>query len=459
MGYFCRKIIDLSTILAEMTTKHKILLTAFGLTVGMAVKYQIGPSIETMGTDFTPPTPIASSLKISGFFSESKNFDIIDNRLNRFMNQWKIAGASVAIAREGQMVFAKGYGYADKENGLHTEPYHMFRVASISKLITAVGIMKLVEDGKLSLNQKVFGPDGILKKYPYNNYLDSRVENIEVVNLLNHSGGWTNRWGDPMFMPQVIAQARGQELPVSGSDIISFMLGKRLHFSPGTASSYSNLGYAILGKVIEEVTGQGYENYIKSNILYPLGIFDMQLGGSFADERFQYEVKYYEPDNNYLVDDFTGSGQKVKISYGGNDIYTLGAAGGWIASATDLLKLMLAIDGNPSPSDILSTKSIETMTNPAGDRFHPIGWRGVSQNGWYRTGTLAGSSTLMVKRNDGIAYVILLNTSSWKGPALATEMRSIMDQSISKTTNWPQRDLFELATIKNQTSTRNIVVF
>lgn len=234
-----------------MTIKHKILLTAFGLTVGMAAKYQVGPSIETFGTDFTPPAPIASSLRISGFFSDDKNFHVIDHRINRFINQWKIAGASVAIAKDGKMVFAKGYGHADKEAELQTEPYHLFRVASISKLITATGIMKLVEDGKISLNQKVFGSSGILNEYPYNNYLDNRVENIEVVHLLNHSGGWTNRWGDPMFMPQVIAQGRGQDLPVSDTDIISFMLNKRLHFTPGSMSSYSNLGYTILGKVID----------------------------------------------------------------------------------------------------------------------------------------------------------------------------------------------------------------
>ena len=172
-----------------MTIKHKILLTAFGLTVGMATKYQIGASMETLGTDFTPPAPIASSFKISGFFSEDKNFKYIDNRVNRFIEQWSIAGASVAIAKDGKMVFAKGYGYADKETEIQAEPYHLFRVASISKLITSVGIMKLAQEGKLSLNQKVFGPNGILNDYPYNNYLDIRVENIEVVHLLNHSGG------------------------------------------------------------------------------------------------------------------------------------------------------------------------------------------------------------------------------------------------------------------------------
>ena len=283
--------------------------------------------------------------------------------------------------------------------------------------------------------------------------------NIEVVHLLNHSGGWTNRWGDPMFMPGTVAQGRGQELPVTDNDIISFMLGKRLHFTPGSMSSYSNLGYTILGKVIEKVSGQNYEAYIKTNILYPLGIFDMQLGASLPEERSFNEVKYYEPSNNDLVDDFLGSGEKVKRSYGGNDIHTLGAAGGWIASATDLLKLMLSIDGLPTPADILNDESIRIMTNPVAPGFHPLGWRGVNNEIWYRTGTLAGTSTLMVRKEDGFAYVILLNSSSWKGAMLAGELRSLMDKSISQTTAWPERDLFELASAKKQSVTRSIVVF
>lgn len=442
-----------------MTIKHKILFTIAGFTFGMAAKYLLGPAIETHGTDSAPPIPVASSLRISGFFSEDPNFQIFDNRVPRFLKQYELAGASIAVAVDGKMVFAKGYGFADKENQVHAEPYHLFRVASISKLLTAAGIMKLVENKHMSLNQKVFGPHGILNKAPFHYYLDNRVEDIEVVHLLNHSGGWTNRWGDPMFMPQVIARGKGQELPVSDEDIITFMLGKRLHFTPGTFSSYSNLGYAILGKVIEEVSGQDYESYIRTNILYPLGIFDMRLGGSYPEERLQLEVKYYEPNDRNLVEDFSGSGEMVKSSYGGNDIKTLGAAGGWVASATDLLKFMLAIDGMASQPDILSQESIEKMTSPLARGLHPLGWRGVNDYYWYRTGTLAGSSTLMVRRNDGFSYVILLNSSSWKGAMLASDMRSLMDNCIVRTSDWPKRDLFELASVKPVTSKRNVVVF
>jgi CubicO group peptidase (beta-lactamase class C family) len=432
-----------------MHFKYQVIVLFIGLAVGMAGKYITGPSIQTFGTDYTPSAPVASSLRISGKFTNENDFSLIDREMDRFMRQWDLTGASVAIAKDGEMVFAKGYGLADAENEVPVEPYHLFRVASISKLITTTGIMKLVEEGKLSLNDKVFGDTGILNAAPYNNYRDRKVENIEVLHLLNHSGGWTNRWGDPMFMPTIIARKIGKELPISDEDIITFMLDKRLHYAPGTMSSYSNLGYAILSKVIERVSGQAYEDYIQTNILYPLGIFDMQLGGSYLEDRKELEVKYYEPANSILINDHAGREELVPRSYGGNDIRTLGAAGGWIASATDLMRLMLTIDGEPYPADILSPESVQMMTTPIGNGFHPLGWRGVRLGERYRTGTLAGSSVLMVNRQDGISYVILFNSSTWKGPMLANDIRSMMHQCITRTTEWPAYDLFELAALED----------
>lgn len=426
----------------------KISLIVAGILAGLASKYITGPSIQSFGTDFTPPEPVPTSLRISGFFSDDPVFASIDHSVSRFLNRNEMAGASVAIAKDGEMVFSKGYGWADKENRIRIEPYHLFRVASVSKLITAAGIMKLTEQGKLSLEDRVFGPDGILNKPPFDFYVDKKVEDIKVVHLLNHSGGWTNRWGDPMFIPHAVARGLNKELPVDAEDIIQFMLGKRLHFKPGTMSSYSNLGYAILGEVIEKASGEEYEKFIKTSILYPLGIFDMRLGGSYLTERAELEVKYYEPSDSYLVKDHK-SDSKVRRSYGGNDVKTLGPAGGWLASSTDLLKFMLAIDGMNIPDDILSKESIEKMTTPQKAYLDPIGWRGVKSHSWYRTGTLAGTSALMVRRDDGISYVVLFNSSTWKGPMLSTDIRRMMDRAISKMPEWPEYNLLDLASSWN----------
>ncbi|WP_430822484.1 serine hydrolase domain-containing protein [Carboxylicivirga sp. N1Y90] len=402
------------------------------------------PMTESFGSDFTPPKNTPNSFKVANFFSENDEFAYLEKQVNRFIRREHLAGASVAIAKDGELLYAKGFGYADKENMHLVEPHHLFRVASVSKLVTAVGVMKMIEDGQLTLDSKVFGQSGILNDSIYLNYIDKRVTDITVRHLLEHSGGWTTRWGDQMFMPTIIARSLKKSLPVDESDIIRFVLSKRLHFTPGQSSYYSNLGYMVLGQVISKVSGLDYEKYIQTNVLYPLGIFDMQLGGSHLNERVESEVKYYEPEQTFYVDDYTGTGEQVLRTYGGNDMHTLGAAGGWIASSTDLMKLLLSIDGFESYPDVLDEESIETMSTPIRLGYSPLGWRRIKKDAWYRTGTLAGTSALMVRKNDGISYVVLVNTGSWKGPALANDISKVMERGLRKVTDWPEYNLFEL---------------
>ncbi len=399
---------------------------------------------QSLGNDFNPPIPASTSLRLSNAFSESPDFNEFDARMESFIKKWNIAGASVAIAKDERLVFAKAYGYADRELKIQTEPYNLFRVASVSKLVTAVGIMKLVEQHRINLDSKVFGESGILNDSIFSNYIDPRVELITVKQLLEHSAGWTSRWGDHMFMPTVISAKLNKPLPVGVDDIIEFALMHRLHFQPDSQSGYSNLGYAVLGKVIEKVSGDDYESYIRKEVLFPLGIFDMRLGGSLLTERFENEVKYYEPDSTVLVEDYRGTGQMVSRTYGGNDIHSLGAAGGWIASATDLMKLMLAIDGNTKIKDLLSPESVDLMVTPESPLKSPLGWRRVKETAWIRTGTLASVSALMVHQMDGISYVVLLNSGTWKGADFTVEVERQLNLFIPTIAHWPTYNLFDL---------------
>ncbi len=428
-----------------MSFLYKFGTALLGISIYTIVNLSWFNAGESFGSDFIPSKPNVSSLHLSNAFSDKKQFDVVDNSVEHFLNRYELAGASVAIAKDGKMVFAKGYGYADKELSLHVQPYNLFRIASVSKLITAVAIMKLVEAGKLSLESKVFGKDGILNDSKYLHYRDKSVEKITVRELLNHSGGWSNRYGDPMFMPSVISHQMHKDYPIKGPDIIEFMLGKRLHFAPGSRSSYSNFGYAILEQVIDKASGMDYQKFVKTNVLYPLDIFDMQIGHSYASERLDLEVKYYEPEDNYLVSDHMDPNHMVLRSNGGNDIEALGAAGGWVASSTDLLKLVLSVDGFDYPKDILSKASIKEMTTKEFEGADPLGWRGVREGKyWYRTGTLAGTSAFVMRRNDGISYVIIFNTSSWKGPAFSSDIKRMMESTIAKIDKWPDYNLMDL---------------
>ena len=164
--------------------------------------------------------PNLNTTIISNKLTDSSQFDLVNKSFEQFVTKWGLTGASIAIAKYVKLIYTRGFGYANKEDKQRMQPYNTMRVASVSKLITATAIMKLVEDGKLTLDDKVFGTNGILNDTIFLKYKDKRVEDITVYNLLNHSAGWRSRWGDHMFIKEVIAKELGKELPISLNDIV-----------------------------------------------------------------------------------------------------------------------------------------------------------------------------------------------------------------------------------------------
>jgi len=398
---------------------------------------QIGGS-EPVNNNFTVTTS-----RVVNSLSEGDEFNYIDRTVTSFMKYWDLHGASVAIAKDGKLVFAKGYGYVDGDFGNRIEPYHRFRIASVSKLVTAVAIMKLAEENRLGLDDKVFGPGGILDDRYYDDPRDQRVYNITVSHLLSHQGGWTTRWGDQMFMPYVVASSLKKDPPVSTREIVRFALDKRLHFSPGTGRSYSNLGYAILGLVVEKVSGLSYEDYCRKMIFEPLGIFDFELAKNLYEDRNPYEVRYFEPANAIPIKSIYDKNRIGPASYGGNDIESLGGAGAWITTAPDLLRFILAVDGFDSRPDILDESSIDYMT-ASGNGVSPIGWKATTPNGyWWRTGSFAGTSAMARREPGGITWVVLFNTNTWKQSMFPTDISRMMSRALNGTKYWPDNDLFE----------------
>jgi CubicO group peptidase (beta-lactamase class C family) len=386
------------------------------------------------------------SSRLKNEFSEIESFEALENRIAFLLNRFDMKGASVAVAREGRLVYARGIGYADLEAEELAGPGHMFRVASVSKLITAITIMKMKESGLLDLEDRVFGREGILNDSIYLDYTDRRVENITVRQLLNHSAGWSRRFGDHMFMNHHIARAMDVDGPVNTSDIIRFALNKRLHYNPGSGTSYSNLGYAILGEVISGITGMSYEDYVRKSILLPLGIVDMRLGKNLEAERFDNEVKYYEQSNAFTVNSIYDISDMVLKSYGGNDIETLGAAGGWIASAAELLRLVVAVDGQNDVPHILSQESIDLMTDYGLSGGQLMGWTDTDRQGnYWRTGTFAGTSALVMRQNNGLTWAVLFNSSTYRGTTLAREIRRQVQPALNNIEHWPHHDLFYYA--------------
>lgn len=420
-----------------MSKLKKILLIALLVTT---VSYNPG-SMEKVHTMTSAIVP--DNVRLTNEMSAGAEYFPAEKSIRSFMRRWAIAGASVAVSKDGKLVYAKGFGFTDTLTREEVQPFHKFRVASISKLVTAVAIMKLAEEGKLSLNDKVFGTEAILNDSCFANPRDNRAFDITVGHLLSHEAGWSQRWGDQMFMPLVVADHMGVDLPVDTRTIIRFALDKRLHFTPGTGRAYSNLGYAILGLVIEEISGMPYEDYCRKYILEPVGIFDMSLARNLREQKAPFEVTYYIPSDVQPKPSVYGTGELLPPCYGGNDIEALGAAGAWIATAPDLIRLLLAVDGFSSRPDILSPLSIELMTdNNKG--LAPAGWKTTLDNGtWWRTGSFPGTAGMMKRQADGTAWVVLLNSSAWNGPEIHSYINSMMQRVTSQLKTGRNTDLFD----------------
>lgn len=357
-----------------------------------------------------------------------------DNTMKEFMISNKISAGSLAITHHGKLVFARGYTWS-KANSPATEPTSLFRIASLSKPITSAGILKLVEENQLRLDDKVFDilPFGTHEDQTF----DPNLGEVTILHLLEHLGGWDHdKSFDPMFADKKISKDLDVPLPVTQADIITFMNGQPLQYEPGTKFAYSNYGYCLLGRVIEQKTGLSYEDYIKKNVLSPLGITRMQIGHSKLEGRAPGEVTYES---------------KKESAYGSFNLENMDSHGGWIASAPELARFAVSFD-KPGASPILSAASIETMFSlPAtiahenykpGERYYACGWGvrdyGKGRRNIWHTGSLPGCHTFMARWSNDVNCVVLFN----KRGSGFDKIDPILSKTAKSISNWPDHDLF-----------------
>ena len=204
-----------------------------------------------------------------------------DRRMREFLEKHRVPGASVAVTVDGRLVHARGYGYADIAKQEPVQPTSLFRIASISKPITAVAVLQLVEQGKLKLEDKVFDVlESQSEIEKAGSDFDPRLKEITIRHLLEHRGGWDrDKSFDAMFQSVRFARDLGTPPPAGPAEVIRAMFRQKLDFAPGERYAYSNFDYCLLGRVIEKLTGKAYEAYVKEHVLAPLGITSMRIGG------------------------------------------------------------------------------------------------------------------------------------------------------------------------------------
>ncbi len=337
-----------------------------------------------------------------------------------FRQQFSVPASSIAISRNGQFVYDQAAGMGDRQHLMQVQQSSLFRIASVTKPITSVTIFSLVEQGKLNLTDKVFGPSAILGikygKPPYQQY----VADITVDDLLTHTaGGWPNDSTDPMM----------HNLSWDHTKLITETIAHMpLTNPPGTHWAYSNFGYCVLGRVIEQVTGQPYASYVQANILAPCGIYTMQIAANKESQRAPNEVVYY---GQYSEDPY-----KINIT-------RMDSHGGWIASSTQLVQFLNHVAGAPGIPALLKPATIQTMTAPApaypqGPARYARGWM-VRDNGagnWWHNGSLPGTTTIMVRTSTGMCWAALTNTRTEPSNEIDTALDQMMWNMVRTVPAW-----------------------
>ncbi len=320
-----------------------------------------------------------------------------------FMERFKVPGLSVAFAREGNVILARGFGVADQTTGAPITTDHLFRIASVSKPITSAAIFSLIEQGRLALDDLVFGEEGRLG-FDFGKTPPDPVKEISVKHLLTHTcGGWSNKAEDPMF----------QQPAMKHRELIAWTLAHRpLAERPGTRHAYSNFGYCILGRLIEKLTGLPYAQAVQRDVLAKCGITAMRIAGNTLAERAPDEVAYVA----------NGAGHPY-----GMNVARMDSHGGWLASAGDLVRFAMRVDGFANPPDILRAETLKAMTTPtAASPDYACGWAVNKVPNWWHSGSLPGTSSLLVRTAGGLCWAALANArTDGIGPALDTMMWKI----------------------------------
>lgn len=376
-----------------------------------------------------------------------KSLAAFDQLMIEFMSTRGIRDGSLAITKDGRLVLARGYSYVGNP-AVGVAPNTLFRIASISKPITAVAVMRMVQDGLLGLDDKI--TDHIALVPMPSQTPDPRLQDITIRHLLQHLGGWNRDISfDPMFYDFNIAAALGKSLPITGKDIITYMNGRTLNFDPGSAYSYSNYGYLLLEQLFQPLANLKYAKYVRRKVFKKLGIKRSVLGRTAKARRLPNEARYFTQYKGTTV--LNNSGKLRSWAYGPFNIENMKAHGGWLSTAVDLVKFASAFD-DPANSPILSEAMINEMfavpsigINGDGS-WYGCGWAvrtaGAGLNTWH-FGSLPGTFTGLIRRSDGLNWAFLFNERfEGSGPDNFGDIDWMMHDVANSISSWPTHDLF-----------------
>ena len=340
----------------------------------------------------------------------------IESAVTKFMATTHVPGLSVAVVENGEYEWASGFGLADAENNAPASEYTLYRLASISKSLTATAAMQLWERGQLDL-------DAPVQKYCPT--FPQRPQPITTREVMGHLAGIRHYKMQSQDDPEV-GNTKHFDNPIQAG--LDFFKNDPLVSEPGKQFHYSTQGYTLVGCVIEGAASAKYVDFVRQNVFIPAGMEHTQTDNRFAI--IPYRTRFYEKTESGTVRnaDFLDSSYKIP-------------GGGWLSSAEDMAKFEVAILNDK----LIKRSTRDLMWTPlkpsdGSKDNYGLGWGSSDEGGLAfvgHTGGQQGTSTaffLAPAPRDGV--VVLTNMEGIDAQALALDILKVL---VGTTGNTPKK--------------------
>ncbi len=397
-----------------------------------------GTGLRVAGSFAQHATPLARTDLTTGV--ARSEFAAFDTYMTWLLHTERARNAAIAITKDGRLVFARGYTWG--ETGTHaTQPTSLFRIASMTKVLTAIAVHKLVQDGQVTLSQK---PKSILGLTTGG----TNFGNVSLLNCLEYTSGMERNYSGIQAAEYSYSGAGNAPLPASHAQAVDWLSSRPYWFQPGTAASYCNTGFLLASQVVRHVSGQSMQTWLQNNLYTPFGINRARVAASLSANLAVGELRGQAPEL-YLLKSNLVTAQTRKASQWSADLGLADGSGGMAFSAVDWARVMAGTFGLGADWIVLDQTRQASMlaqhTFPAGP-YEPITQSTPGSFSWSqrpngvvvynKSGDLSDCKTRTFWRTDGISVTVLVN----RGDA-ATDFDYLNDL-IDAVPSWPTDDLF-----------------
>jgi len=337
------------------------------------------PTTTLLATVPPTSTVVSTTTTTSALAQEPlPNTELFDAAIKLHTIDAKSRDVSAAVIFDGQVIHIFAASSSKSSRPVNVDS--SFRIASISKVVTAETVLKLVDLGLLQLDEPIVGrvADNIGLTLA-----DDRARNITVKQLLSHTSGISN------FLKIFFDAGSYDQM-----GMLTEVLGQPLATEPGSTYKYSNVNFILLGKAIELVTGLSYQDAAKQLVLSPLGLQSFRMVGTY---------------------EFGSSDALHAVSGGRTYMEQLGAAGAWVATAIDVAKLLDSLNPDSPTQHLVSRGLMDLMKIPAtpvpADPLwdYGLGLRLFAGGEWGHSGSIENVHAMVVHRPDGLVVSVLVN--------------------------------------------------